>query len=136
MINSIGFINKPLYNYYRYDRESLTQIVRDDFYYNIKDNFIFGLNMCKKYGLKDAINKIERDYINNTLNYILDVSKKNDNKYKIINDILDDSIFCEILERYEAPSFYYNILKKNCLNNNIKLIVVLEKIKNTIKRCI
>ena len=136
MINSIGFINKPLYNYYRYDRESLTQIVRDDFYYNIKDNFIFGLNMCKKYGVKDAINKIERDYINNTLNYILDVSKKNDNKYKIINDILDDSIFCEILERYEAPSFYYNILKKNCLNNNIKLIVVLEKIKNTIKRCI
>lgn len=116
-VNSIYFINKPLYNYYIRKRESLTTVVRDNMYKYILDNKNFHDYLCNLYGYQHLMDKGRKNYLNNIFQYMNSISIsrfKLRKKVKILNQIMNDDTFKNNINSYECPYRYYKLLKLSC----------------------
>lgn len=116
-VNSIYFINKPLYNYYIRKRESLTTVVRDNMYKYILDNKSFHDYLCNLYGYQHLMDKGRKNYLNNIFQYMNSISIsrfKLRKKVKILNQIMNDGTFKNNIASYEYPYRYYKLLKLAC----------------------
>lgn len=133
LVGNIVYVKQPLYNYFLYKRDSLTQIFREDLYDHVLDNKNFLIGISKKYNMEIHINKIRNHFSHVTLSYINEVvnstlTKKE--KYEILFLILKDKEFYEDILKYRSPTIYYRALKLMCLLNNEKLLYGFVKAKN------
>lgn len=137
-VNNICFIDKPFYNYYIRKRESLTQVVREDFYSHILDNKNFHEYLCRKYNYREFEYKGVKHYLNNCISYMISISKSNfkiNKKINILSKIMSDETFIKNIKGYKCEYRYYELLKLACVYKLsmmfiilIKLLVVKEKI--------
>lgn len=133
-IDRIGFIKEALYIYQIYERGSLTQKFRENLFYYIKDNLHFGVTLCNKYKVYDAIKLIEENFIINSVNFLQDISvSKVENKKNKILIILNDNDFKKIINKYEAPSIYLKLIKNICKSSKPTILIFLVNIKNKIQ---
>lgn len=135
-INSLVFVEQPLYNYYIRKRSSLTQVFREDFYDYILDSKNFGLLLCHKYNLPQFVDKLINDYILLTLNFMQAVVSSNISmyrKYGILSQILNDAEFEKSILNCQCPSSYYKLLKWICIHKREKVFLKLVKSKNKIQ---
>ncbi|WP_249869453.1 glycosyltransferase family 2 protein [Oceanobacillus saliphilus] len=131
-INSIVFIDDPLYNYNIRQRESLSRVFDKDLYNYLLDNRKFGVSLCYKYNVSEAIDKITNDYLISTLSHMQNVVLSDltyIEKYNTLAIIMGDSDFNKYILNFKCPSKYYTILKKICIFKNINLFIWLVKFK-------
>ncbi|MDQ0975379.1 glycosyltransferase involved in cell wall biosynthesis [Neobacillus niacini] len=136
LINNLVFVDTPLYNYYIYKRDSLTQIFRENLYEYVRDNKKFMLEICKKYKLEQYSGIVRNHYTSVTLSFMQDVVSRKIpiiDKNNIINEIFNDEEFCQDILMYECPSKYYMILRMVCIWGNIKLFYRIVKFKNKVQ---
>lgn len=117
VINSIYFLDIPLYNYYIRKRESLTQMVREDTYKDILDNRDFHEYLCNLYGNSQLCKNGIKKYLNDTIRYMNLVSVSNfqlGKKNKILKEILNDYTFKKSINKYECQHRFYVLLKLAC----------------------
>lgn len=130
-VNSIYFIDSPLYNYYIRKRESLTRIIREDLYDYILDNKNFHEHLCRLYGYEVLIKIGVQHYLNDTIQYMISISRSKFtiNKKKIIlKNILDDSTFKKNIKNYQCPYRYYKLLKLACMYKLSRVFIILIKL--------
>ncbi|MBP1949048.1 glycosyltransferase involved in cell wall biosynthesis [Virgibacillus litoralis] len=137
IVNSLVYINSPLYNYYIRNRDSLTNIFMPNFHENILDNKNFLIKLCKEYNKEDKIANV-RDYFTGvTLNYMHKVIMNNDltkhDKYKVLKSIMENDEFVSDISVYNCPSHFYKILKILCIKRRTKAFMKLIRLKMTIK---
>lgn len=136
LIDSIVFIDIPLYNYYIYPRDSLTQIFREDLYEYIIDNKKLLLELASRFDQEINSSSIRNHFSTVTLLHMEDVVRNKinlDSKYKILTNILMDKEFIEDISRYNSKTRYYTLLKYICLLKSAKLFSYIVKIKHKIK---
>jgi len=134
-INSILFLDIALYNYYKRDRQSLTTVFDKNRYDYILNNKKFGLSLCKKYNINDTDDYIDQ-YLNNTLNHMIDLVLSNvsiKEIIRILNRIMNDSEFKINILYYKCPSVYYKVLKRCCRCRNEKIFWLIVKGKTFIQ---
>lgn len=137
LIDSLVFIEQPLYNYHIYKRESLTQIFREDLHEYALDNKRFLLGLCRNYKLEKYKDVVTNHFTRIILGHMQDVVNRQipkGKKYKILSNILGNKEFKEDLSIYKSENMYYTLLKKLCLNENKKLFFILVKNKSRIKK--
>lgn len=135
-INSIVFVEEPLYNYYVRKRNSLTQIFRTDFYDYILDNKVFGMYLCNKYSLSSLIGEINNKYLFSTLNYIEDTVNSTlsmDQKLDILTKIFNDTEFRKSINEFYESRFYYKLFAWLCIHNHKRILISVIKGKSYIK---
>lgn len=136
-INALAFVEKPLYNYYIRERDSLTQCFREDLYDYILDNKNFRLLLCNKYNLTQCIDDLINHYVITTMNYMQDVvnSKISINKkYNILTNLINDDDFHMNVVNCKSPSKYYILMKFICHKKNVKLFYQLVKAKKILQQ--
>lgn len=130
-VESICFVDNPFYNYYIRNRESLTKVVRDDFYNYILDNKNFHEYLCTKYKYEELKYGGIKQYLNNSISYMIAISKSNfkfNKKINILNNIMNDKTFIENIKGYECPYRYYKLLKLAAINKASILYIFLIKL--------
>ncbi|RDW22397.1 hypothetical protein CWR48_01445 [Oceanobacillus arenosus] len=133
LIESLIYVEEPLYNYYMRKRDSLTRIFREDLYDYIVDNKEFLIDISKVYGYEIFIKSIRNHFSKVTLSYIHEVVNSTiliTNKYRILSSILNDKEFYKDLLKYKSPSIYYMSIKIICLLKNEKLLIRFIKAKS------
>lgn len=131
-ISCLVFVKNPLYIYYIRPRNSLTQMFREDLYEYIVDTKDFGLSLCDQYKFEHLKAKWVIEYINNTLNYLENVITSNlevDRKNVILDRIIEDKSFLQLLHNYQSSSSFHRILKRLCLHRNKLMLQLLVKTK-------
>lgn len=136
LVGNIVYVKQPLYNYYLYKRNSLSEVFRADLYDYVLDNKNFLIDISKRYNLEVHINKIRSHFSHVTLSYINEVVNSNltkKKKYEILFFILKHKEFYKDILKYRSPTIYYRVLKLMCLLNNEKLLYGFVKGKNKIQ---
>lgn len=136
-ISTLVFIEQPLYVYFKRQGESLSQVFRKDFYRYLLSDKKFLIDICKKYYLRRYINIVNELFITKVLVYAQDVIMNNEisenNKNKILLEIINDKDFKQNIKKYKANSLYYKILKHLCIWNNKKYLIKVIQWRNKIK---
>ncbi|WP_191565585.1 glycosyltransferase [Metabacillus idriensis] len=136
LINRLVFIEQPLYNYFIRERDSLTQVFRENLYEYALDNKKLLIDICKKYNLEKYINTVRNHYTSVTLLHMQDVVKRNisiNNKFKVISSIMNDKDFIKDILRYNCKSYYEMLLKCVCILKNEKIFYYSVRFKIRIK---
>ncbi|MFD1040620.1 glycosyltransferase [Virgibacillus byunsanensis] len=133
MINSLVFVDKPLYTYYIRKRNSLTQVFRSNLFDYIKDNRSFLINMCEKYNMNKNIESIKNHFTNVTLSHMQDViintNLTKGEKQKILLSIMEDEVFIDDISSYSSPTSFYKVVKMLSIKKHINLLIGLVRIK-------
>jgi glycosyltransferase involved in cell wall biosynthesis len=135
-INSVAFIDEPLYNYYVRNKNSLTQKFRTDFYEYYLDSKNYGVALSNKYNIPQSALKIENDFVSNILAYLQTIVVSTlpyEQRSEIFVNIIDHKDFNELLSRYSSPSTFYKLLQLACSLKSEKLFTTLVKLKYVIK---
>lgn len=136
-IDRLVFVKQPLYNYFIYKRDSLTQIFREDYYDYILDNKLLFIDLCNKYSLVSSVDIVRNHYTGLTIGYMQDVVGMNlpqSTRYKIITRIIKDKEFRKDIKDFSSPNFYYHILKNVCILGKEKYFLNIVKWRNKIQR--
>ncbi|WEG11500.1 glycosyltransferase [Pullulanibacillus sp. KACC 23026] len=139
MVESIVFLDQPLYNYVIRKRESLTVTFRPNLYDYLLDNRNFGRKLCSQYHSIFLIRKIENEFILSTLNYIQSIvesSLSRKEKKNLIKRIINDDQFTMSLNKCKCPSWYYTLLKKLCKKREANLILFFVQTKLLVQKYI
>ncbi|MCM3665243.1 glycosyltransferase [Mesobacillus subterraneus] len=126
VVKKMVFIDKPLYNYYIHQRESLTKIFRADLYQYVLGNKKLLLDLCNNYNYNQYIKIVRNHYMEVTLMHMQDVVRQSlpkKSKDKILSKILNDKEFKEDIIAYKCPSSFYKVLKIVCIINNKNLFM-------------
>jgi|SRR5690625_3544352 len=122
LINTLVFVEQPLYVYYRRVGDSLSQVFRNDFYMYLLEDKEFSIEICEKYNLTQYIDTLRELFITRVLLYAHDVIKHTGisvkHKKKILADIINDQAFKNDILRYKTNSVYYKLLKYLCVRRN------------------
>lgn len=131
-ISNLVFVEQPFYNYFIRERESLTNKVRSDLHLYAFDNKHFMIDLCKKYKLEKLINSIREHFTKVLLTYLHDVVNSDlsdDQKYRIIIEILKDDEFHKDLNYVKTTSIYQTLLKYICTLRNERICFHFIKFK-------
>lgn len=134
-ISRMVFINKPLYNYYIRDRKSLTKALNTNLYSNILEDKQIYINICSKYGYRKFIDNIIQNYLNLSIQYMLNIAESdlsNKDKNRIIFNIMNDKTFYENISKYNYSNRFYKLIKNSCkakMSNIFIIYVKLLKLK-------
>ncbi|SEP67450.1 Glycosyl transferase family 2 [Virgibacillus subterraneus] len=133
IIDTLVFVDKPLYIYYIRERGSLTQVFRPNLFEYIKDNRTFLVKLCEKYNMNEKIKFVTSHFTNVTLLHIQDVVLNANltkvDKQKILLSIMEDEVFMNDILSYSSPSFFYQVLKVLSIRKKIKLLISIVRIK-------
>lgn len=135
-INSLVFVDNPLYNYFVRETESLTRVFREDMHQYALDNKKFLIEICREYDLLNHINIVRNHFSEVILTHMQDVvigDLPTDRKYKVLHLILNNREFSEDILKYQGSSIFYWLLKKVCVKKNAKLFFKLVMTKNKIQ---
>lgn len=136
-IESLVFVNEPLYNYFIRPRDSLTQKIREDFYEYILDNKQFMIQICKTNGLNAYEKTVINHFTNVAINYIqviVNSDLPNKRKLEIVSTIVNDDQFHQDIGKYHAPSLFLKLLKYMCLLKSEKLLFLMTYSKGRLQR--
>lgn len=136
-INSLVYVEPPLYNYFIRNNESLTHIFREDLYEYIEDNRSLLIEACIKYNYPKYIKKVRNHYAGVTLSYLNELASRPINKAKkhlLVNSIIKDKEFLEDLREYNAPSIYMTLLTFFCKLKRVGLVNKLILLKNRVDK--
>ena len=134
LVENLFFVDKPLYNYYRHERDSLTQKFRYNLYEYILDNKEFMIQLCREFNQDSTIDSVRHHYTTVTLSYIEEVVRANiirEDKISIVTSIIQDKEFFKEISQYKSNTKYFTFLKYFSLLQNGLLIytVVTNKVK-------
>ncbi|WP_416150485.1 glycosyltransferase [Salipaludibacillus sp. HK11] len=132
VIDSLVFIKKPLYNYFKHERDSLTQIFNENLYESILDNKSTLFKICNKYNYQQYEKNIRHHFTTVTLTYLNEIIGTNIDKKKKVNlitRVLKDKDFTRSIRPYKAETNYYKLLKLVCLLKNEYLFYNLVRLK-------
>ncbi|QNF26187.1 glycosyltransferase [Metabacillus elymi] len=132
IINNLVYIEQPLYNYFIRERDSLTNKIRSDLHIYAFDNKNFLIALSKKYSLDRYINNIREHFSRVVLSYLQEIVNSDlsqNQKYKIISDILGNEEFKSDLNYIKTSSLYLNLLKIICNIKNEKICLYFIKFK-------
>ncbi|SHR97685.1 glycosyl transferase family protein [Mycobacteroides abscessus subsp. abscessus] len=135
-INSLVFLEKPLYNYYQRCRGSLTKAFIPELYTYILDNKNSLLQLAKKYNCTEQIEAVVNHFTEVTLLHIQDIINNKvitrEKKYSLILSILEDENFIKELNKYKSQSLFFSILKYLCIRKKVEESLILVTIKSFI----
>lgn len=131
-INSIVFIEEPLYNYYIRKGSSLSQSFNKKQYRNLLDNKNFGISLCEKYNQKQAIDKIINHFVLGSLSHmqsvaISDLTKREKNL--IISKIMYDTDFIRHIVNGKCPTTYSKLLKRISIYKKVNIFILIVNSK-------
>jgi glycosyltransferase involved in cell wall biosynthesis len=132
-IDSLAYIEEPLYKYFIRKRDSLTQVFRPNLLEYVRDNKRLLLELCKSYNLEKYSLNVKNHFTHVTLSYLNEVVLSHlDNKKKkrILSEIINDEEFIEDVKFYDPSTLYYEVLRKICLKKDEKLLFQLILNKN------
>lgn len=135
-INTLIFVDQPLYIYVQNDN-SATQKFRSDLYNYIQDNRNYGLYLCDKYKVPHAKKRIIEEYNRNSLNFMQSLVKRNlsiEKKYTLLNEIMTDPDFKHSIHSYSCPSIYYWLLKWLSIKENERNFLRVVMMKEFVKK--
>lgn len=137
LINSLVFINQPLYIYIRHQRDSLSRIFQNDYHTYILEDKNFNIEICKKYHLYQCIDTVRRMsttnillYAQNVVNFTGITSKR---KKEILSKIINNQEFKRDIAIYKTNSFYYKLLKYLCILRTEKYLAKIIQWKDKLK---
>jgi glycosyltransferase involved in cell wall biosynthesis len=125
-INRLVYVDKPLYNYYIRNRDSLSRTFREDFHTYIIDNKKFLIKLCETYKYEKYVEIIRAKYTTFILSHMQDVVRKDMgrySKYKIVSQILNNNEFREDILMYKGNTNFLRLLKYLCIIKNERIIV-------------
>jgi glycosyltransferase involved in cell wall biosynthesis len=138
-INTLVFVEQPLYNYFIRNGNSLTQTFREDLYDYILDNKTFGLFLCHKYNAAQCVEGLINRYTLTTIGYMetvvgsdMSISKK----YEMISKIMKDPEFAIDIVQCQCPTPFYKLLKYACIQKRAALFIEIVKMKYKLKHYI
>ncbi len=137
LINTVVFVDQPLYVYFRRVGDSLSQVFRDDFYMYLLDDKIFSIEICKKYNLTNYIDTLGELFITRVLLYTQEVIKYTGisvkQKRQILAEIINDNEFKKDIVSYKTNSIYYKLLKYLCIRRNEKQLAKVIQWRNKLR---
>jgi len=137
LVNTLVFIEKPLYVYFRRAGDSLSQVFRDDFYMYLLDDKLFSTEICEKYNLVQYIDILREQFTTRVLLYAQDVIKNPgisaNHKKEILAGIINDNEFKKDILKYKANSAYFKLLKYLCIRRNEKYLAIVIRWRNKLR---
>jgi glycosyltransferase involved in cell wall biosynthesis len=137
LIDRLVYVDQPLYHYIKRQRNSLSQVFRENAYTYLQDEKSFYLRLSKIYHLSQYEEVIRMLFTTKVLLFTQEIVSQKyipvHRKYKMITAIIYDPAFQKDISNYKTKNVYYRLLKYLCMRQKGRYLMKVIQWKHKIR---